>query len=56
MLGFKGFLSVFGTLANKVAKTCNVLHETWYTTLFGIYYYVEMVIIENNILMLDITC
>ena len=43
---FYGFLSVFGTFSHKVAKTWFVLHETWHTTLFGIYYFVEVVKIE----------
>ena len=42
-LGFKGFLSVFGTFANKVDQTWVVLQETWHTILFGIYYGVQMV-------------
>ena len=33
-----------------------VSHETWRTTLFGINYCVEMVRIENNSHMLEITC
>ena len=40
---FYGFLSFFGTFAHKVAQTWFVLHETWHTTLFGIYYCVEVV-------------
>ena len=53
---FKGFLSVFLTFAHKVAQTWFVLHETWHTTLFGIYYCVEVVRILNHSHMLDITC
>ena len=41
---------------HKVAQTWFVLHETWHTTLFGIYYSVEVVRIENNSDMLEITC
>ena len=55
-MGFIGFLSVFWTYANKVAQTWFVLHETWHTTVFGIYYCVEVVRIENNSHMLSITC
>ena len=55
-LRFYGFLSVFDTFAHKVAQTWFVLHETWNTTLFGIYYFVEVVRIENHIHMLKITC
>ena len=44
---FKGFLSVFGTFAHKVFQTLFVLHETWPLTLFGIYYCVEMVKIQD---------
>ena len=55
-LGFYGFLSVFGTFAHIVAQTWFVLHETWHTTLFGIYYCVEVVRIENHSHILEITC
>ena len=48
----KGFFSVFGTFADKVAQTFFVLHETWHTTVFGIYYCVEMVKIQNKSHML----
>ena len=44
----KGFLSVFGTFAHKVAQTWFVLPETWQTKLFVIYYCVEVVIIVNH--------
>ena len=46
-LRFKGFLSGFGTIAHKVDQTWFVLHETWHTKLFFIYYCVEKLIIEN---------
>ena len=42
-LRFKGFLSVLATFSNKVAQTRFVLHEPWHTTLFGVYYCVELV-------------
>ena len=45
-LRFSGFLSVFGTFAHKVAQTWFVLNETWHTTLFGVYYFVKMFMIE----------
>ena len=45
----------FGTLAHKVAQTWFFLHETWHTTLFGIYYCVEILIIVNHSHMLEIT-
>ena len=32
------------------------MHETWHTTLFGTYYGVEMVRIQNNSHLLEITC
>ena len=38
-------LSLFGSFAHKVVQTWSVLHETWHTTRFGIYYRVEVVII-----------
>ena len=53
---FKGFLSVFGNFMHKVAETLFVLHETWHTTRFGIYYCVEVVIIVNHSHMLEIMC
>ena len=56
MLRIYGFLSVFGTFADKVAQTWFVLHETKHTTLFGIYYCVEVVRIENHSHVLEITC
>ena len=56
MLQFYAFLTVFGTFRYKVAQTWFVLHETWHTTLFGIYYCVEVVRIENHSHMLEITC
>ena len=56
MLRFYGFLCFLGTFAHKVAQTSFVLHETWHTTLFGIYYCVEVVRIENHCHMLEITC
>ena len=53
---FYAFLSVFGTFAHKVAQTWFVLHETWHTTLFGIYYCVEVVRIDNHSRLLEILC
>ena len=41
---------------HKVGQNWFVLHETWHTTLFGMYYCVEVVRIENNSHMLNITC
>ena len=55
-LRFYAFLSVFDTFAHKVAQTWFVLHETWHRTLFGIYYCVEVVRIENHSHMLEIMC
>ena len=55
-LRFLGFLSVFGTFAHKIAQTWFVLHEIWHTTLFGIYYCVEVIRIENHSHMQEITC
>ena len=40
--------SFLGIITHKVAQTWFVLHETWYTILFGIYFLVEVVRIENN--------
>ena len=49
---FYGFLSFSCTFAHKLAKTWFVLDETWHTTLFGIYYCVEVVeiVYHNHIL------
>ena len=41
---------------HKVTQTWFALHKTWHKTLFGIYYGVEVVTIENNSHMLEITC
>ena len=49
-------LTVFCTFAHIVAQTWFVLHETWHTTLFGIYYCVEVVRIENHCRILEIMC
>ena len=51
---FYGFLSFFGTYVHKITLSLFVLHETWHTTFFGIYYYFEVVSIENNCHMLEI--
>ena len=51
-----GFLSSVGTFSHKVDQTWFVLHETCHTILFGIYYCVEVVGIENKSYMLEITC
>ena len=53
---FMGFLSVFGTYMHKVAQNWFVLHESWHRTLFGIYYCVEVVRIENHSHVLQTTC
>ena len=55
-LRFYAFLSVLATFGHKVAQTWIVLHETWHITLFGTYYCVEVVRIENHCHMLEMTC
>ena len=55
-LRFSGFLSVVCTFAHNVAQTCFVLHESWHTALFGIYYCVEVDRIENDSHTLEIKC
>ena len=50
------FLSVFGTFTHKVAQTWFVFLETWLTTIFGIYYCVEFVRMENYSHMQEIAC
>ena len=47
------FFTFFGTFMYTVPQTWFVLHEIWHTTLFGIYYCVEVVIIENPSHMLQ---
>ena len=54
-LRFYGFLSFVWTFAHNVAQNWLVLHETSHTTLFGMYYSVEVVRFENNSNMLNIT-
>ena len=49
------FLAFFAHSGLTVAKTWFVFHETWHTTLFGIYYLFEVVRIENHCHMLEIT-
>ena len=39
---FKGFLITFSTFSHKVFQTWFIWHKTWHTTLFGIYYCIEM--------------
>ena len=50
------FLIVFGTFSHKLVQTRFVCKETWHTTLFGIFYCVELGRIENNTHMFEITC
>ena len=50
-----GFEAFFGH-SHKVAQIWFVLHETWHTTLFVRYYCVQVVRIESNSHMLNITC
>ena len=52
-LRFYGCLSFFGTFAHEVAQTWFVLHETWHTIVFGTYYCVQVVRIENHSQMLE---
>ena len=55
-LRFSGFLSFFDTYSLKVVQTWLKWHKTCHTTLFGIFYIIEMVTIENNSHKLEITC
>ena len=50
---FKTFFCIF---SHKVVKIWFVLLETWHTTLFGIYYCVDMIKIENNAHIPKIMC
>ena len=42
--------------SHKLVQTWFLFHENFHITLFGIYYFVEMVNIENNRHMIEITC
>ena len=53
---FKGFLAFLAFLHIKVAQTRFVSHETWHTTLFGIYFCVEVVRVVTHSHILEITC
>ena len=55
-LRFYGFLWFFGTFMHNVDQTWLILHEIFYTTLFGIYYSVKVVRIGNHSHMLESTC
>ena len=48
MWRFKSFLCVSGSFKHKVVQIWFVLHESWYIPEIGIYYFGEMVRIENN--------
>ena len=50
------FLSVLGNFSHKVVRTWIVFHERWHTTLFDIYYWVEIVRIKKNSHILEIIC
>ena len=57
LLHFKGFFFIFfDTFAYNVVQNFFVCHETYDTTLIGIYCCVEIVTIENNSHMLETTC
>ena len=55
MLRFYEVLSYFGSFAHKVTQSSFVLHQTWHTTLIGIYDCVEVVRIVNHSHVLNIT-
>ena len=55
-LRFKGFLSIFGTFSDKVVQIWFVWHKTWFTTVLGTCYCVEIVRIENDSYILQIIC
>ena len=52
---FLTFFNRFWPFSHKVVQAWFVCHETWHTTLFGIYYCVKIFGIQNNCHMLDIT-
>ena len=51
-----GFLCDSGSFTHKAVQILFVLHETWYITQVGICYCFEMVRIEKNSHMIEITC
>ena len=53
---FYAFLRFLCTFAYNVAHTWFVLHETCHITLFGVYYWVDVVRIVNHSHMLEISC
>ena len=53
---FWSYFSIFGIFSLKVVQTLVVWHKTWHTTLYGICYCVEIVGVENNGDILEITC
>ena len=55
-VAFLMFLKIFDTYSVKIVQTLFVWHETWHTTLISIYYCFEMVRIENNCHIFEITC
>ena len=55
-VAFLMLFKLFGTCSLKVVRTSFVWNETWHTTLISIYYGFELVGIENNSHMLEITC
>ena len=54
-VSFSRLLKNFDTCSPNVVETWFLLHETWHTTQVFIYFCVEMIRIENNRDMLDIT-
>ena len=54
-LRFLGILCGISNFSQEVVQAWFVCHETWNTTLFGIYYCVYIFRIQNNSHMLEIT-
>ena len=50
------FLSIFGVFSLTVVQTWFVWQEAWHTTLFWIYYCLEIVRVQDNSHMREITC
>ena len=55
-VAFLLFLKCFCPFSHKLVQTWCVWLDTWHTTLFDVYYCVEMDRIKNNIYMLQIKC
>ena len=54
-LRFEGSFTVFSNFSRKMVQTWFVCHETWHTSLFGLFYCFEMVSYQKEKYLLEIT-